>query len=142
MQNKAKPRILYLNYTSILTQGILLSQVVIPMKKLAREGYRITLVSGERIEDLQKRKQREALHRDLEEAGVEIVFFRKTLKPYLRVDAKRGGHAIFRALCFVFDLVRLFLLTGTLIIPENAASFMQEAMCPPLSDSYTNMPSA
>ena len=85
MQNKAKPRILYLNYTSILTQGILLSQVVIPMKKLAREGYRITLVSGERIEDLQKRKQREALHRDLEEAGVEIVFFRKTLKPYLRV---------------------------------------------------------
>ena len=119
MQNKAKPRILYLNYTSILTQGILLSQVVIPMKKLAREGYRITLVSGERIEDLKKRKQREALHRDLEEAGVEIVFFRKTLKPYLRVDAKRGGHASLRALCFIFDLVRLFLLTGTLIISRK-----------------------
>lgn len=72
-----KQSILYLNYTSILTQGILLSQVVIPLKKLGTEGYRITLVSGERIEDLAKRKERESLHRELEQAGVELVFFRK-----------------------------------------------------------------
>lgn len=119
MEKNAKPRILYLNYTSILTQGILLSQVVIPLKILAREGYRIVLVSGERIEDLQKRKERESLHHDLEEAGVELVFFRKTLPPYLRVETPQGGSSFLRALCFLFDQARFFLLAGWLILTRR-----------------------
>ena len=114
-----KKRILYLNYTSILTQGILLSQVVIPLKKLASEGYRITLVSGERKQDLQKRRQREALHSELEEAGVELVFFRKTLPPYLRVGIDQTGSSFSRMVCFLYDQVRFFLLTGWLIVSRG-----------------------
>ena len=114
-----KNHILYLNYTSILTQGILLSQVVIPLKKLAREGYNITLVSGERKEDLRKRREREALHRDLEEAGVELVFFRKSLPPYLRIDTDRKGTLVQRALCFAWDQFRFFFLTGRLLITRK-----------------------
>ena len=116
---KKKPPILYLNYTSILTQGILLSQVVIPLKKLASEGYQITLVSGERAEDLRKRKQREALHRDLEDAGVELVFFKKTLPPYLRVEMQKIGSSPLRALCFFYDQVRFFFLTGWLLLTRH-----------------------
>jgi len=114
-----KDRILYLNYTSILTQGILLSQVVIPLQKLASEGYRITLVSGERGEDLKKRKERESLHRELEEAGVELVFFRKLLPPYLRVGAKNRGNALSRVLCFLIDQIRFFFLSGWLILTRK-----------------------
>ncbi len=116
---KKKSRILYLNYTSILTQGILLSQVVIPLKKLASEGYRITLVSGERAEDLRKRRQREALHKDLEKAGVELVFFKKTLPPYLRIETGKIGPSPLRALCFFYDQVRFFFLTGWLLLTRR-----------------------
>lgn len=114
-----KQSILYLNYTSILTQGILLSQVVIPLKKLGTEGYRITLVSGERIEDLAKRKERESLHRELEQAGVELVFFRKTLPPYLRVEVKIAHSPLYRGVCILFDLFRFFLLTGWWIVTRR-----------------------
>jgi glycosyltransferase involved in cell wall biosynthesis len=116
---KKENRILYLNYTSILTQGILLSQVVIPLKKLASEGFSITLVSGERSEDLAKRQEREALHKDLEEAGVDLVFFRKALPPYLRVEAQKGGSSIWRAICFLYDQIRFFLLTGWLLLTKR-----------------------
>ncbi len=114
-----KPSILYLNYTSILTQGILLSQVVIPLKKMAAEGYRITLVSGERSEDLAKRREREALHNELEEAGVELVFFRKSLPPYLRVEGRAAGSSLLRALCFAWDQARFFFLAGWLLLSRR-----------------------
>jgi glycosyltransferase involved in cell wall biosynthesis len=114
-----KNTILYLNYTSILTQGILLSQVVIPLKKLGTEGYRITLVSGERSEDLAKRREREALHHELEQAGVELVFFRKTLPPYLRVEVKVAHSSFYRGFCILYDLFRFFFLTGWWIVTRR-----------------------
>ncbi|MBN1902468.1 glycosyltransferase family 4 protein [Candidatus Sumerlaeota bacterium] len=114
-----KKTVLYLNYTSILTQGILLSQVVIPLKKLAARGYRIILVSGERSEDLKKRKEREALHNELESAGVELVFFRKTLRPYLRMNVNKSPSPFLNGICFLFDLVRFFFMTGWWIISRR-----------------------
>lgn len=133
---KNKKRILYLNYTSILTQGILLSQVVIPLKKLAREGYPITLVSGERAEDLKKRREREALHGELEEAGVDLVFFRKCLPPYLRVEAKNRGSSFVRGLCFIWDQIRFFLLTGWLLLSRKCRILHARSYVPALVGSF------
>jgi glycosyltransferase involved in cell wall biosynthesis len=127
-----KDRILYLNYTSILTQGILLSQVVVPLKRLASEGYKITLVSGERGKDLKKRRERESLHRELEEAGVELVFFRKTLPPYLRMEAGNLGSSPLRALCFLYDYVRFFFMTGWLVLSRKCRIIHARSYVPAL----------
>lgn len=127
MKNKA---ILYLNYTSILTQGILLSQVVIPLKKLAARGYRIILVSGERSEDLRKRKEREALHNELVNAGVELVFFRKTLPPYLRMNGKNRPSPILNGLCFIYDFIRFFFMTGWWIITRRCHTLHARSYVP------------
>jgi len=125
-----KKTILYLNYTSILTQGILLSQVVIPLKKLAAEGYRIILVSGERTRDLKKRKEREALHRDLERAGVELVFFRKTLPPYLRMEDEGSRSGILCGFCFLYDLIRFFFLTGWWLVSRRCKALHARSYVP------------
>jgi len=124
--------ILYLNYTSIMTQGILRSQVVVPLKRLASEGYKFTLVSGERGKDLKNSQERESLKRELEEAGVELIFFRKTLPPYLRMEAGNSFSSPLRALCFLYDYVRFFFMTGWLITSRKCRIIHARSYVPAL----------
>jgi glycosyltransferase involved in cell wall biosynthesis len=127
-----KKTVLYLNYTSILTQGILLSQVVIPLKKLAARGYRIVLVSGERSEDLRKRKEREALHNELVSAGVELIFFRKTLPPYLRMNVKKRPSPLVNGICFIYDFIRFFFMTGWWLLSRRCGILHARSYVPAL----------
>ncbi|MFH0794359.1 MAG: glycosyltransferase [bacterium] len=107
---------MYLTQSSVLTQGILRSQVAHLLKRMAEAGeFRFVLVTAERSEDLKRRDDVRRLRQELHEAGVHLVILRKLLPKFLRVHSekeKKSDHLVSFALDFLF----LILATGYLVL--------------------------
>jgi len=109
--------VLYLNYSSVLTQGLLRSQAAHLCEQLAREGeFDFTLVTAERCEDLRARRDElSELRAELKQAGVRLVVVPKLLPRYLTVlpqGLRRTTHLV----PFALDLFVFFVVAGWLIV--------------------------
>lgn len=114
---KNKTPILYLNYTSFLTQGILRSQVGVPLKKLGDEGFSFILFSCERLKDFFKRDEIKKIKNEFKSHNVNIIFLPKLLPKYLQIVPAyiRKGTFI---IPFILDLI-IFLTTAFFITLTN-----------------------
>ncbi len=100
-------KILYLNYTSYITQGILKSQVGIPLKKISKNGYNITLFSCERLNEYFNKPKINQIKGEFKKNNIDIIFLPKFIPKYLQVVPawiKKGTFII----PFIIDIIVFF----------------------------------
>jgi glycosyltransferase involved in cell wall biosynthesis len=109
--------ILYLTYNSVMTLGILRSQVETLLKLLSAkypDELKFTLITVERWKDYRNKELKTAFRQEIKKAGIRVIIVPKLLPEFLRIEtAKRTFFQRFwSTLAFLVDLKLLFYVSG------------------------------
>lgn len=113
--------ILYLTYNSVLTLGILQSQVAILLKLLSAKypnDLRFTLITVERWKDYRNKSLKTAFRQEMEQDGIRVIIVPKLLPEFLRIATAKTTlwQQLWSNIIFLYDFVLLLIITGYVIL--------------------------